>query len=55
MVCISPNRLHTASNTEFLLGLVLAGRGPALEREATARREARLTWRPLTGNPILRW
>jgi DNA-binding transcriptional LysR family regulator len=49
----APTRLRTASNTEFLLGLVLAGRGVALERLATARREPRLTWRPLTGNPLV--
>ncbi|MEU8038054.1 LysR family transcriptional regulator [Streptosporangium sp. NPDC049078] len=50
----SPVRLKHARNPEFLLGLVLAGQGVAFEQEAIARREPRLVWRPLAGNPLVR-
>ncbi|MBC6462920.1 LysR family transcriptional regulator, partial [Actinomadura sp. HBU206391] len=50
----SPARLRHARNPEFLLGLVLAGHGVALEQEAIARREPRVAWRPLTGRPLRR-
>ncbi|MEU3165530.1 LysR substrate-binding domain-containing protein [Streptosporangium sp. NPDC006930] len=50
----SPVRLRHARNPEFLLGLVLAGQGVAFEQEAIARREPRLVWRPLAGNPLTR-
>jgi DNA-binding transcriptional LysR family regulator len=50
----SPTGLRHARNPEFLLGLVLAGHGVAFEQEALARREPRVTWRPLTGEPLRR-
>jgi DNA-binding transcriptional LysR family regulator len=49
-----PPRVREAGDAEFLLGLVLAGRGVALETAATAAREPRLAWRPLAGTPLLR-
>ncbi|WP_116246925.1 LysR family transcriptional regulator [Nocardiopsis sp. FIRDI 009] len=49
-----PPRVREAGDAEFLLGLVLAGRGVALAAEATAAREPRLTWRPLEGEPLHR-
>jgi DNA-binding transcriptional LysR family regulator len=48
----TPSRVRHARNPEFLFGLVLAGLGIALEREALVRREPRLTWRPLAGDPL---
>ncbi|MER5627944.1 LysR substrate-binding domain-containing protein [Streptosporangium sp. NPDC002544] len=50
----SPVRLRHARNPEFLLGLVLAGHGVAFEQEAMARREPRVIWRPLAGDPLRR-
>ncbi|MDA0566314.1 LysR family transcriptional regulator [Streptomonospora sp. S1-112] len=50
----SPARVRHAGNPEFLLGLVLADRGVALEPEALARREPRAAWRPLKGRPLVR-
>ncbi|MEV4749494.1 LysR substrate-binding domain-containing protein [Streptosporangium sp. NPDC049248] len=50
----SPVRLRHARNPEFLLGLVLAGHGVAFEQEAMARREPRVIWRPLAGDPLQR-
>jgi DNA-binding transcriptional LysR family regulator len=50
----SPTGLRHARNPEFLLGLVLAGHGVAFEQEALARREPRVAWRPLTGEPLRR-
>ncbi|MBP2335043.1 DNA-binding transcriptional LysR family regulator [Saccharothrix coeruleofusca] len=50
----TPARVRHARDTEFLLGLVLAGQGVAFEPESTARREARVVWRPLTGHPLHR-
>ncbi|MFB7723103.1 LysR family transcriptional regulator [Nocardia sp. NPDC056100] len=49
-----PARIRHARNPEFLLGLVLAGHGIALELESTARREPRVAWRPITGRPLRR-
>ncbi|MCP2322913.1 DNA-binding transcriptional LysR family regulator [Hamadaea flava] len=49
-----PNRVRHASNSEFLLGLVLAGRGVAIEPESAARREPRVVWRALDGSPLRR-
>ncbi len=48
----TPSRVRHARNPEFLCGLVLAGLGIGLEREAAVRREPRLAWRPLTGDPL---
>ncbi|MET7418665.1 LysR substrate-binding domain-containing protein [Dactylosporangium sp. NPDC005555] len=48
----TPSRIRHARNPEFLCGLVLAGLGLGLERESAVRREPRLTWRPLTGDPL---
>lgn len=49
-----PARIRHARNPEFLLGLVLAGHGVALDQESTARREPRVAWRPLAGRPLRR-
>lgn len=48
----TPSRVRHARNPEFLCGLVLAGQGVALERESVTRREPRVTWRPLSGDPL---
>lgn len=50
----TPRRIRHARNPEFLLGLVLAGRGVAFEPESTARREPRVVHRPLAGHPVRR-
>ncbi|GLI00020.1 transcriptional regulator [Phytohabitans aurantiacus] len=50
----TPARIRHARNTEFLLGLVLAGDGVAFEPESTARREPRVVWRPIAGDPLHR-
>ena len=47
-----PARVRHARNPEFMLGLVLAGHGVAFEQEAIARREPRVAWRPLAGEPL---
>jgi DNA-binding transcriptional LysR family regulator len=49
-----PARIRHARNPEFLFGLLLAGHGIAFEPEGTARREPRVVWRPLTGDPLHR-
>lgn len=49
-----PPRVREAGDAEFLLGLVLAGRGVGLESAAVAAREPRLAWRPLEGGPLFR-
>jgi DNA-binding transcriptional LysR family regulator len=50
----APARVRHARNAEFLLGLVLAGRGVAFEPESAARREPRAVWRPLAEPPLVR-
>lgn len=50
----APRRIRHARNPEFLLGLVLAGRGVAFEAESTTRREPRVVHRPLAGHPLHR-
>ncbi|MEV0339618.1 LysR substrate-binding domain-containing protein [Nocardia sp. NPDC050713] len=47
-----PGLVRHARNPEFLLGLVLSGNGVALTREALARREPRVAWRPLVDKPL---
>lgn len=47
-----PGRIRHARSPEMLCGLVLAGHGVALAREETVRREPRVTWRPLAGEPL---
>ncbi|WP_433219698.1 LysR family transcriptional regulator [Dactylosporangium sp. CS-047395] len=47
-----PSRVRHARNPEFLCGLVLAGLGIGLEREDAVRREPRVAWRPLAGDPL---
>lgn len=42
-----PQTVHHARNPEFLLGLVLAGRGVAFDTGPVARKETRVVWRPL--------
>lgn len=49
-----PARIRGTANPEFRMGLLLAGNGVALEPETTARREPRVVWRPLTGEPLHR-
>ncbi|MFI5911962.1 LysR family transcriptional regulator [Dactylosporangium sp. NPDC051541] len=48
----TPSRVRHARNPEFLCGLVLAGLGVGLEREDAVRREPRVAWRPLAGDPL---
>jgi DNA-binding transcriptional LysR family regulator len=48
----APSRIRHARNPEFLCGLVLAGLGVGLERETAVRREPRVAWRPLVGDPL---
>ncbi|WP_133740692.1 LysR family transcriptional regulator [Actinorugispora endophytica] len=48
----APGRVRDAGNLEFLLGLVLAGQGVAFAPEAAARREPRVAWRPIEGEPL---
>jgi DNA-binding transcriptional LysR family regulator len=43
-----PRSLHHAHNPEFVLGLVLAGRGVAFEPGMLAHKEPRVVWRPLS-------
>jgi DNA-binding transcriptional LysR family regulator len=50
----TPTRIRHARNPEFLLGLLLAGNGVAFEPESTVRREPRVLWRPLAGDPLCR-
>lgn len=50
----SPTRIRHAHNPEFMLGLVLAGRAVAIEPASTSRREPRVIWRPIAGNPLRR-
>jgi DNA-binding transcriptional LysR family regulator len=50
----APARIWHARNPEFLLGLLLAGHGVAFEPEAIARRESRVVWRPIAGEPLHR-
>ncbi|WIM97959.1 LysR substrate-binding domain-containing protein [Actinoplanes oblitus] len=47
-----PARVRHARSPELLCGLVLAGQGVALAREDTVRREPRVAWRPLRGEPL---
>ncbi|GIF62731.1 transcriptional regulator [Asanoa ishikariensis] len=44
-----PPRVRHAHNPDFLLGLVLGRQCVAFEPETTARREARVAWRPIAG------
>ncbi|MEV7231907.1 LysR substrate-binding domain-containing protein [Polymorphospora sp. NPDC051019] len=50
----TPARVRHARNPEFVLGLVLAGRGIAFEPEEATRREPRLVWRPIVDHPLHR-
>lgn len=47
-----PARVRHARNSEFMLGLLLAGHGVAFEPESTVLREPRVVWRPLAGDPL---
>ncbi|GII52492.1 transcriptional regulator [Planotetraspora thailandica] len=49
-----PRRIRHARNPEFLLGMVLGRQCVAFEPESTARREPRVTWRPLAGAVLSR-
>lgn len=49
-----PVRIRHAHNLEFLIGLLLAGRGVTLEPQSATRREPHVVWRPLAGNPLSR-
>lgn len=48
----TPRRVRTATTLEFLFALVLAGQGVAVTTQTAARREPRVTWRPLAGTPL---
>ncbi|MGW0389831.1 LysR family transcriptional regulator [Streptomyces sp. NPDC003042] len=48
-----PGRLRHASHPEFLLALVTAGHGIAFDQGPVARKEPRVTWRPLAGRPLI--
>ena len=48
-----PTGIRHAANTEFLLGLVAAGREVAFDQGAVAQKEPRVVWRPLAGGPLL--
>ncbi|MFB6392776.1 LysR substrate-binding domain-containing protein [Polymorphospora lycopeni] len=50
----TPARVRHARNPEFVLGLVLAGRGIAFEPEEATRREPRVVWRPIVDHPLHR-
>ncbi|MEH0843086.1 LysR substrate-binding domain-containing protein [Micromonospora sp. CPCC 205711] len=50
----TPGRVRPARNPEFIFGLLLAGGAVALEPAALARREPRIGWRPIAGQPLLR-
>lgn len=50
----TPARIRHARNSEFLLGLVLAGPAVTFEPESAARREPRVVWRPIAGHPLHR-
>jgi DNA-binding transcriptional LysR family regulator len=50
----APARIRSTANPEFRMGLLLSGNGVALEPETTARREPRVVWRPLAGEPLRR-
>ncbi|MEH0937811.1 LysR family transcriptional regulator [Micromonospora psammae] len=50
----TPGRVRYARNPEFLFGLVLAGGAVAVEPEALARREPRIAWRPVAGQPLVK-
>lgn len=48
----TPTGIHHAQNPEFLLGLVLAGRGICFDTGEVARKEARAVWRPIAGDVL---
>jgi DNA-binding transcriptional LysR family regulator len=48
-----PARVLHAHSPEFALGLVAAGHGVAFDEGTAARREPRVHWRPLLGNPVV--
>ncbi|MEV0645361.1 LysR substrate-binding domain-containing protein [Phytomonospora sp. NPDC050363] len=48
-----PTGVHHAQNPEFVLGLVLAGRGVAFDTGDVARKEARAVWRPLADDVLV--
>ncbi|GAA0466011.1 transcriptional regulator [Paractinoplanes deccanensis] len=50
----TPGRVRHARDPEFVLGLVLAGRGVTVEAQHAVRREPRVTWRPIVDHPLHR-
>ncbi|WP_067686839.1 LysR family transcriptional regulator [Nocardia jejuensis] len=42
-----PTSVHHARNPEFVLGMVLSGRGVAFDQGMVAQKEPRVVWRPL--------
>ncbi len=49
-----PDRVRSARSPEFLFGLLLAERCVAFEPVRMAHREPRVTWRPMSGQPLIR-
>ncbi|WP_433369382.1 LysR family transcriptional regulator [Actinoplanes sp. CA-142083] len=47
-----PTRVRHARSPELLFGMLLAGHGAGLERASVARREPRVVWRPIEGEPL---
>ncbi|MEV6107565.1 LysR substrate-binding domain-containing protein [Streptomyces sp. NPDC051940] len=50
----APPRIRHAANPEFLLALVTAGHAVAFDEGPVARKEPRVSWRPLAGRPLVR-
>jgi DNA-binding transcriptional LysR family regulator len=48
-----PTGVQHATNAEFLLGLVAAGREVAFDQGVVAQKEPRVVWRPLVGTPVV--
>ncbi|WP_084524077.1 LysR family transcriptional regulator [Nocardia inohanensis] len=49
-----PTAVHHARNPEFVLGMVLSGRGVAFDQGMVAQKEPRVVWRPLPPGTLTR-
>ncbi|RMI35324.1 LysR family transcriptional regulator [Nocardia stercoris] len=47
-----PSAVHHARNPEFVLGMVLSGRGVAFDQGLVAQKEPRVVWRPLPAGTL---